>query len=148
MSSIDPELSPKAHRELIAIADELCKELLALHESENKLRDYGLGGGMTRIGPFERLIESFGDAKTFTERIERITESILIRVRQDRYSSVGYIESISEKTDGLNVSIFCEHETRIAYSFHFRLKKKRPNAFVIGNPDTKRSSSFFFTHEP
>ena len=124
--SIDPELSPKAHQELRAVAKQLCELLIAACESEKDLLDYGIGGGQTRVGVFEKLIENFDEEKTYADRVERIKESLLIRVRQDRYSSIGFLESIQQTPDGMTLTAFCEHESHIAYRFTFRLKAKRP----------------------
>ena len=142
--SIDPELSPKAHQELQAVAKQLCEPLIAACDSGKDLFDYSIGGGQTRVGAFEKVIEKFGDEKTYADRVERIKESLLIRVRQDLYSSIGFLESIKPSPGGMIVTAFCEHESHIAYRFTFRLKAKRPRSFSIGIPDTDYAKPCFF----
>ena len=89
-----------------------------------------IGAGVTRLGKVEFLYSS--PARTNFEETEslRLEESLLIRIRQRRYSSAARLER-SLVVDGSEIRIHAEHRARIARAFRFAFRRKRPKRVTL-----------------
>lgn len=94
-----------------------------------------LAAGTTRLGKIEFVPQpnwAIKDTRTF----RYIEEGLLIRIRQNRYSSAGIIES-RINDDESKVRIHIEHQSSYAQTIQIPFRSKRPRFVTLGEPNRR-----------
>lgn len=100
--------------------------------------------GTTRLGKIEFVHNpawAIGNARSF----QFMEESLLIRIRQKRYSSAGIIDSRITGSES-RVRIHIEHQSRYAQVIQIPFRTKRPRSITLGKPVRKETSVRWFVN--
>lgn len=126
-------MSRKANQEIQDLIHQLLrKTCAALESSETR---WPIAAGITRLGKIEFLFIQLETEATKA----RSEESLLIRIRQSRYSSAAMLEN-ETIAKGTEIRIHAEHQSGIATTFRVAYKTKRPKRVTLGQCNTEATT--------
>ena len=103
-----------------------------------------LAAGTTRLGKIEFIK---GETDIQIREIRRtLNESLLIRIRQNKYSSVAALES-KTTSEASSLRIHAEHEFKISRCYQIPFRIKRPNTLSIGIQEISPAELLWFIDE-
>lgn len=103
-----------------------------------------LAAGTTRLGKIEFIK---GETDIQIREIRRtLNESLLIRIRQNKYSSVAALESKTTSVAS-SLRIHAEHEFKISRCYQIPFRIKRPNTLSIGIQEITPAELLWFIDE-
>lgn len=91
-----------------------------------------MAAGTTRLGKIEFVNNPPWATKGDT-LFRYVEESILMRIRQNRYSTAGIIESRITESES-KVRIHIEHQSYYAQAIQIPFRAKRPHSITLGKP--------------
>ncbi len=101
-----------------------------------------MAAGTTRLGKIEFVHDPTWATKC-ARSFRYVEESILMRIRQNRYSSAGIIESQMTESES-KVRIHIEHQSRYAQAIQIPFREKRPRSITLGKPSRIEASLRWF----
>ena len=110
-------------------------------------RPMGIAAGMTRLGKIELInapVRSYYSSLQMDCRL--LEESLLLRVRGRRYSSVA-MATIQAKDPSPRIEICIEHEQGVALNIEIPVRYKRPGCFSTGEPTLTATTARWFLRE-
>ncbi len=123
-------LSKRSTAEIDALREALIERFRSLQSPKRPAAL--LGAGTTRLGKIEFLTGGSPSLSNLSGRsYRRLEESILIRIRQERYSSAGIIAPRGLCGE-LEIRIHLEHRTGYALSLEIPYRAKRPQFLSLG----------------
>ena len=134
----------KAESELQTLAEALAKGVCDALQAD--LPRPPIAAGYTRLGKVEFLypsIESTGIEDISDHQLE---ESLLIRIRQRRYSSAARLEN-TRFTHKTEIRIHAEHRAPIARIFLISFRRKRPKRITVAESRETMSANRWFPNE-
>jgi len=103
-----------------------------------------LAAGTTRLGKIE-FIKGETDLQ-IRELRRTLSETLLLRIRQNKYSSVAMLES--KMVNGASaLKIHAEHEFKISRCYHIPFRIKRPKIVSIGIQEITPTALLWFTED-
>ncbi len=133
-------MSKKSNLEMDALTRALIDRFRTLTGTEST--HILMAAGTTRLGKIEFIHNPTWATKS-ARPLPYIEESILIRIRQNRYSSAGIIESHVTESES-KVRIHIEHQSRYAQAIQIPFRAKRPRFFTLGKPSRRDASLRWF----
>ncbi|MBN11545.1 MAG: hypothetical protein CMI17_00855 [Opitutaceae bacterium] len=103
-----------------------------------------LAAGTTRLGKIEFINVSNWHSCPICSTLH-LEESLLIRVRQNRYSSAGIIAKRLTEAES-TIQIHLEYQSRCAQAFQIPYREKRPRFIRLGTPIRKEVSPRWFNN--
>lgn len=135
-------LSKRSTAELDALATALVRRLQTSPLPGNSLLP--LAAGTTRLGKIEFLKGPSRLESRPTEGLLGFTETgLLIRIRQQRYTSAGIVESPSTG-NASTIQLHLEHQSGYAKSLRIPFRVKRPQFFSVGSGITQTAAPKWF----
>ncbi len=101
-----------------------------------------LAAGTTRLGKIEFINVPNWHSCPIGSALH-LEESLLIKIRQDRYSSAGIIAKRLTQAES-TIQIHLEYQSRYAQAFRIPYREKRPRLIRLGTPIRKEASPRWF----
>lgn len=133
-------MSKKSDLEMNLLAEALVsrfKTLIAADRNHTQM-----AAGTTRLGKVEFISVPNWHSSPIG-LMPRLEESLLIRIRQNRYSSVGIIDRPSNEGESI-IRIHLEHQSRYAQAFQIPYRENRPRFIKLGTPIRKEAYPRWF----
>jgi hypothetical protein len=131
----------KAENELKKLTDALIHRIRDSLQSD--VSPTPIGAGITRLGKIEFLYPTPSMDEFEETDSNRLEESLLIRIRQHRYSSAARLERSLAKI-GSEIRIHAEHRSRIARAFRIAFRRKRPRRLTLAGSQESVSSARWY----
>ncbi len=120
----------RSRHDLDRLAHCLASRFKALRQTQT--RPAILAAGITRLGQIERLEFISPRHRSLPESLRsRAEESLLIRIRQERYSAAAWLIAGNAQTES-KIRIHAEHQSRLAIAFQALARYKRPRTLTVG----------------
>ena len=133
-------MSKKSDLEMNLLTEALISRFKTLIETD---RNHTLlAAGTTRLGKIEFINVPDWHSCPFCSTIH-LEEGLLIRIRQNRYSSAGILANRLTETES-TIQIHLEYQSRYAKALQIPYREKRPRFIRLGTPIRKEASPRWF----